>query len=36
MITDDDLRAIRNNAVTAWALTVTVIVVVFVVVKSVI
>jgi len=36
MIRDDDLRAIRNSAMTAWALTVTVIVVVFFIVKSVV
>jgi len=36
MINDDDLRAMRNNALTAWAITIAVIVVCIVVVKSVI
>ncbi len=36
MIRDDDLRAIRDNALTAVAVTICVIVIVFVVVKSVV
>jgi t-SNARE complex subunit (syntaxin) len=36
MINDDDLRAMRDSALAAWGLTIAIITVVFVVVKSVI
>jgi t-SNARE complex subunit (syntaxin) len=36
MITDEDLRAIRDSALAAWGITIAIIVVCMVVVKSVI